>query len=87
MTFVAFLMQVRANEIQSAQLGKSFKLKEMESKIKDHRAMELMKLDVDNAINDIGRLCNCIDEFGMKIEQNPFDDVPLMRPSFLSLSR
>lgn len=35
MTFVAFMMQVRANEIQREQLGKPFKLKEMESKIED----------------------------------------------------
>lgn len=38
MTFVAFLMQVRANEIQSDQLGKSFKLKEKEGKVEDRRA-------------------------------------------------
>ena len=87
MTFVAFMMQVRANEIQREQLGKSFSLKEMESKIEDRRAMELLKLDVDNAISDIEERCNCIDVFCKKIEENPFDDVPLMRPSFLSLSR
>ena len=87
MTFVAFMMQVRANEIQREQLGKSFSLKEMESKIEDRRAMELLKLDVDNAISDIEERSNCIDVFCKKIEENPFDDVPLMRPSFLSLSR
>ena len=42
MTFVAFMMQVRANEIQKEQLGKSFSLKEIESKIEDRRAMELL---------------------------------------------
>lgn len=86
-TFVAFLMQVRANEIQREQLRKSFLMKDVESKIEDRRAMELLKIDVDNAISDIEERCQCIDVFCKKIEQNPFDDVPLMRPSFLSLSR
>ena len=87
MTFVAFMMQVRANEIQREQLGKSFNLKELESKIEDRRAMELLKLDVDNAVSDIKERCKCIDVFCLKIEENPFDIVPLMRPTFLSLSR
>ena len=87
MTFVAFMMQVRANEIQRDQLRKSFLMKDVESKIEDRRAMELLKIDVDNAISDIEERCQCIDVFCKKIEQNPFDDVPLMRPSFLSLSR
>ena len=87
MTFVAFMMQVRANEIQREQLGKSFSLKEMESKIEDRRAMELLKLDVDNAISDIEERCKCIDVFCKKIEQNPFDNLSLKRPSLTSLSR
>lgn len=87
MTFVAFMMQVRANEIQREQLGKSFSLKEMESNIEDRRAMELLKLDVDNAISDIEERCKCIDVFCKKIEENPFDDLSLKRPSFTSLSR
>ena len=87
MTFVAFMMQVRANEIQRDQLGKSFKLKEMEGKVEDRRAMELLKLDVDNAISDIEERCKCIDVFCKKIEENPFDDLSLKRPSFTSLSR
>lgn len=87
MTFVAFMMQVRANEIQREQLGKTFLMKDVESMIEDRRAMELMKIDVDNAISDIESRCRCIDEFCTKIKQNPFDEVPLMRPSVTSLSR
>ena len=87
MTFVAFMMQVRANEIQREQLGKTFLMKDVESMIDDRRAMELMKIDVDNAISDIESRCRCIDEFCTKIKQNPFDEVPLMRPSVTSLSR
>lgn len=87
MTFVAFMMQVRANEIQREQLGKSFNLKEMESKIEDRRAMELLKLDVDNAISDIEERCKCIDMFCKKIEDNPLNNLSLKRPSFTSLSR
>ena len=87
MTFVAFMMQVRANEIQREQLGKSFLMKDVESKIEDRRALELLKIDVDNAISDIESRCRCIDEFCTKIKHNPFDEVPLMRPSVTSLSR
>ena len=87
MTFVAFMMQVRANEIQREQLGKTFLMKDVESMIEDRRAMELIKIDVDNAISDIESRCRCIDEFCTKIKQNPFDEVPLMRPSVTSLSR
>lgn len=87
MTFVAFILQVRANEIQREQLGKTFLMKDVESMIEDRRAMELMKIDVDNAISDIERRCRCIDEFCTKIKHNPFDEVPLMRPSVTSLSR
>lgn len=53
-TFVAFLMRVRANEIQSNQLGKSFKLKEM----------ELLKLEI--ALNQNTEE-NIINEFEGKI--------------------
>ena len=87
MTFVAFMMQVRANEIQREQLGKTFLMKDVESKIEERRAMELLKIDVDNAINDIIQRCKCIDEFCMKIKQNSLDEVPLMRPSVTSLTR
>lgn len=62
-------------------------MKDVESKIEDRRAMELMKIDVDNAISDIESRCRCIEEFCTKIKHNPFDEVPLMRPSVTSLSR
>ena len=87
MTFVAFMMHVRANEIQREQLVKTFLMKDVESKIEDRRALELLKIDVDNAINDIIQRCKCIDEFCTKIKQNSLDEVPLMRPSVTSLSR
>lgn len=69
MTFIAFMMQVRANEIQREQLGKSFNLKEMESKIEDRRAMELLKLDVDNAISDIEERCKYIACFAKRLRR------------------
>lgn len=87
MTFVAFMMQVRANEIQREQLGKSFNLKEMESKIEDRRAMELLKIDIDNTIHDIEERCSLIEQFVRTVNENPYDIITLDHPPFASLYR
>lgn len=63
LTFVAFLMQVRANEIQREQLHKSFNMMQFEHKIESLHALQLMHIDVQNAIKDIEVRCDLIDEY------------------------
>jgi len=53
MTFIAFLMQVNANKIQSDQLRKSLSLKLLENKIDSRNALELMSVDINVMIKNI----------------------------------
>ena len=53
MTFIAFLMQVNANRIQSEQLKKSFSVKRLEEKIDSRKALQLLDLDIKVRIREI----------------------------------
>ena len=87
LTFVAFLMQVRANEIQRVQLHKSFNLKQLEHKIESLHALQLLHIDVQNTIKDIEVRCNLIDEYCRVLDANPLAEVACKRTSFQSIKR
>ncbi len=61
MTFIAFLMQINANRIQSEQLKKSFNLRLLENKIESRNALQLMSVDINDMIKDIDLICKWID--------------------------
>lgn len=87
LTFVAFLMQVRANEIQREQLHKSFNLKQLEQKIESLHALQLLHIDVQNTIKDIEVRCDLIDEYCRVLDANPLAEVACKRTSFQSIKR
>ena len=87
LTFVAFLMQVRANEIQREQLHKSFNLKQLEHKIESLHALQLLHIDVQNTIKDIEVRCDLIDKYCRVLDANPLAEVACKRTSFQSIKR
>ncbi len=87
LTFVAFLMQVRANEIQREQLHKSFNMKQLEHKIESLHALQLLHIDVQNSIKDIEVRCNLIDEYCRVLDANPLAEVACKRTSSQSIKR
>lgn len=87
LTFVAFLMQVRANEIQREQLHKSFNIKQLEHKIESLHALQLLHIDVQNTIKDIELRCNLIDEYCRVLDANPLAEVACKKTSSQSIKR
>lgn len=87
LTFVAFLMQVKANEIQREQLHKSFNMKQLEHKIESLHALQLLHIDVQNAIKDIEVRCDLIDQYCHDLDDNPLAEVACKRTSFQSIKR
>lgn len=77
MTFIAFLMQVRANEIQREQLKKSFNMKLLENKIESRNALELLCIDIKIMIKSVENICNEIDDFCNKTDARPTGDYAL----------
>ena len=76
MTFIAFLMQVNANKIQSDQLRKSLSLKILENKIDSRNALELMSVDINVMIKNIDIICQEIEVFCKATEETPTGEVP-----------
>lgn len=87
LTFVAFLMQVKANEIQREQLHKSFNMKQLEHKIESLHALQLLHIDVQNAIKDIEVRCDLIDQYCHDLDDNPLAEVACKRTSSQSIKR
>ena len=87
LTFVAFLMQVRANEIQREQLHKSFNMKQLEHKIESLHALQLLHIDVQNVIKDIEVRCDLIDQYCHDLDDNPLAEVACKRTSSQSIKR
>jgi hypothetical protein len=87
MTFIAFLMQVNANRIQSEQLRKSFDLRSLENKLASRNALELLSVDLKIMILSVNKICNSISDFCSKTSKNPYGDDYLESISLLSLNR
>ena len=76
MTFIAFLMQINANRIQSEQLRKTFNLRLLENRIESRNALQLMSVDINVMIKEIGITCESIDTFCAYTEENPTGEIP-----------
>ena len=87
LTFVAFLMQVRANEIQREQLHKSFNMIQIEHKIESLHALQLLHIDIQNTIRDIEVRCKYIAEYCTILDENPMAEVACKKPSSQSIKR
>ncbi len=87
MTFIAFLMQINANRIQSEQLRKTFNLRLLENRIESRNALQLMSVDINVMIKEIDITCESIDTFCTYIEKNPTGEIPFYFTPKLSRSR
>lgn len=87
MTFIAFLMQVNANRIQSAQIKKTLKLNLLQNQMDSRNALELMSIDLDDMIINVDAMCEEIDSFCKKTEANPTGEVPFQFTPKKSRSR
>jgi hypothetical protein len=76
MTFIAFLMQVNANRIQSNQLKKTLDLKLLENKIDSRKDLQLMCIDANIMIDNIKTICNEIEIFCNLTNENPTGVIP-----------
>lgn len=87
LTFVAFLMQVKANEIQREQLHKSFNMKQLEHMIECLHALQLLHIDIQNVIKDIELRCDSIENYCRELDDNPLAEVACKRTSSQSIKR
>lgn len=72
MTFLAFLMQVRANEIQRDEFRRSLKKSVDEKILEDFHTLQLLGMDIDNVIYYIDENIKYIDDYISKLEKNPY---------------
>ncbi len=87
MTFIAFLMQVNANRIQSDQIRKSLSLKLLENRIDSRNALQLMSVDITIMIKNIKAICEEIEHFCKLTEENPTGEIPFHFTPKMSNSR
>lgn len=71
-TFLAFLMQVRANEIQREQFLKTLQKEEEKEKTDSFCNLQILKLDIENIIENIKTNINSINKFLTTIEADPY---------------
>lgn len=86
-TFIAFLMQVAANKIQSEQIVKSFNIQELTHLIESRNALELLSIDVENMLKEVDALCVEIDKFCEETNLRPTGDIALKTTSHLAIHR
>lgn len=71
-TFLAFLMQVRANEIQRKQFLETLQKEEEREKTDSFYNLQILKLDIENIIDNIKTNINSINKFLTTIEDDPY---------------
>lgn len=86
-TFIAFLMQVQANDIQRGQMKKSFHLNNLQDRLEERDAMQLLSIDIKAVLHDIDVRTKEILEFCDKLDSNPFSEIACKRPSDMVLGR
>lgn len=72
MTFLAFYMQIRANKLQREQFFKSLKSRSIADKIDCYYKLQLVKNDLDKAIQDIDQRTNTLSTFKRAQNENPY---------------
>jgi len=70
MTFLAFYMQLRANQIQREQFVKSINRNNVNEKIDCYYKLQLIKLDIDKTLNDIDKRIEIIKQFVKSQKEN-----------------
>lgn len=70
-TFTAFFMQYQANRIQRKQFIKSLNKRFADDEIDSYINWGLMKIDIDNAINDIKNRIKHLNDYIQQVKENP----------------
>lgn len=86
-TFLAFLMQVRANQIQKEQFLKSLRKSSIDEKIDAYYKLELVKLDIKDVIEDVKERFKYLDKYIEDARNNPLAVHRLQRTVNLSYER
>lgn len=77
-TFLAFLMQVRANEIQRTQFLETLQKEENKEKWDSFYNLQILAIDIDNIIKNINTNIDSIDKFLAAIKDNPYNTCILL---------
>lgn len=86
-TFLAFLMQVKANQIQREQFLKSLSKNTIDEKIDAYYKLELVKIDIKGIIEDVTKRFKYLDEYIDAVKKNPLATNRLQRTVNLSYER
>lgn len=86
-TFLAFLMQVQANQIQKEQFLKSLNKSSVDEKIDAYYKLELVKLDIKDVIEDIKKRFEFLDRYIEDVRNNPLAVNRLQRTVNLTCER
>lgn len=86
-TFLAFLMQVKANQIQREQFLKSLSKSTIDEKIDAYYKLELVNIDIKDIIVDITNRFKYLDEYIDDVKKNPLATNRLQRTVNLSYER
>lgn len=86
-TFLAFLMQVKANQIQREQFLKSLRKSSIDEKIDAYYKLELVKIDITDIIDDVNKRFEYLDEYIEDVRKNPLATNRLQRTANLSYER
>lgn len=86
-TFLAFLIQVRANEIQRNQFIASLKKSFVDEEIDSYNKLKLLCVDIDETIKDIDKRIKYLDECLRHIRENPYNYAGLYRATLKHYDR
>lgn len=86
-TLLAFIMQVKANEMQRKQFIKSIDKSYIDEKIDAYYKLEIIKVDIEDIIDDIKKRFEFLDTYIDDVKKNPFATNRLNRTVNLSCER
>lgn len=86
-TFIAFLMQVRANQIQSEQIKKSFNITLLENQLNDRNALQLLNIDISNTIHGIDVTAEEVTKYCDALNETRFSEIACKQISDKYLER
>lgn len=87
LTFLAFLMQVKANQIQREQFLKSLSKSTIDEKIDAYYKLELVNIDLKDIIDDINNKFKYLDKYIEDVKKNPLATNILQRTINFSYER
>lgn len=87
MTFAAFYMQVKANEIQREQFKETLLQTYINEQLENWNALQLLYIDICFAIEDLESRLAAINSYLEEIDRDPFVAIALQRTPLISVDR